>query len=121
MLVRLPELWVTMAVRPLEKSVAEDAQFAWTPAGIAPYSAEKANLARDETLLRLIAARSGGRYADIADFSELLDAIVERQKNFAGPQPQVKTYRLFNFGALFALFVSLLTAEWMLRRRWQLH
>ncbi len=91
------------------------------PLYVAPYSPEKANIVPDETLLRMVADRSGGRYADIAALPELLDYVVERLKGAAGPPPKPERYPLFNLAALFLLFVALLTGEWILRRRWQLH
>ena len=91
------------------------------PMFVAPFSPEKANLARDEILLQLIAGRSGGRYADIVGLPDLMDHVIQRQKHLAGPEVKPDRYPLFNLAVLFFVFVGLLTGEWLLRRRWQLH
>ena len=90
------------------------------PLSVAAHSAELDILARNEDLLRRIAQRSEGKYDDISRLPEVIDQIIDRQKHLAGTAPQTETLRLYNFPALFLLFVGLLTAEWILRRNWQL-
>ncbi len=81
---------------------------------------EKQKLARDDNLLRRIAKVSGGQFADLAALPDLLDNIIDRRKTRAGPPPQAKSRRLYNFPILFILFVALLTSEWLLRRSWNM-
>ncbi|MFP4105149.1 MAG: glutamine amidotransferase [Phycisphaerae bacterium] len=87
---------------------------------IEPRSAEMDNLARDDGTLQQIAQVSGGQYASLAGLPDLLDALIARQAERAGPAPSREVIPLHHFTLLFLLLVSLLTAEWLLRRRWQL-
>ncbi|MDY6913538.1 MAG: glutamine amidotransferase [Planctomycetota bacterium] len=87
---------------------------------VAPHSAEMDRLARETDTLRDIAARSGGRYADISGLPELVDHILDRRKALAYPAERARSYRLYHFPVLFIAFVVLLTGEWLLRRYWQL-
>ena len=91
------------------------------PLAVRPRSSELENTDRNDRLLREIARRSGGAYEDIARLPELLDVILARQKGMAAPGPLITWHRLYNFPVLFVLFVALVTAEWLLRHRWQLH
>ena len=84
------------------------------------HSAELENVDRDDPLLRRIAERSGGAFEDLSRLPELLDTIFRRAEAMAPPAPDARQVRLYNFGLLFVLFVGLLTAEWLLRRAWQL-
>ena len=90
---------------------------------VAPRSSETARLARDreDRLLRNIAERSEGRFADISALPEMVDLIVRHQKARTGQAPEGDDYALYDFTTLFIAFVVLLTAEWLLRRNWQLH
>jgi len=90
------------------------------PLTVAPYSAETERLGRDADLLRRLADRTGGRYVDINELPELVAALIEKGRSFTGPPPRASLHPLFNFPALFLLFVAFLTVEWLLRRRWQL-
>ncbi len=83
-------------------------------------STELENLMRNEQLLRDLAEISDGQFADISALPDLLDSIIERQRELAGPQARPRVQRLYNFPLLFVLFVILLTVEWGLRRTWQL-
>jgi len=91
------------------------------PLLVRPRSSELENTDRNDRLLREIARRSDGAYEDIARLPELLDVILARQKGMAAPRPTVRRHRLYNFPVLFVLFVALVTAEWLLRHKWQLH
>jgi hypothetical protein len=82
---------------------------------------EMDTLARNEATLRMIAARTGGRYADVSGLPEVIDQIIDRQKALAAPAPKGAIRQLYNFPLLFLVFVGLLTGEWLLRRNWQLH
>ena len=93
---------------------------------VAPFSAEMANVAMDETTLRGMASQSRGLYADLPGLPEIVDQIVERQRLMAGPIPKPKEYPAsldwpIWFTVFFVLFVGLITAEWIMRRNWQLH
>ena len=77
-------------------------------------------LARNEDLRRAIADDTDGRCEDIVYLPELIGHIIEQQKGRAAPGPQTQIFRLYDFTALFLLFVALLTVEWILRRNWQL-
>lgn len=91
------------------------------PLVVAPQSAETERLARNDALLQQIADRSGGRFVRLSALPDLVDRLIERGKVLAGPVPQVTIYRLYNFVVLFVAFAVLITAEWLLRRNWQLH
>ena len=88
---------------------------------VAPHSAEMDHLARDEALLRSIADKSGGAYADIFGLPDVLRQIQDRQRGRSPGKVQAQTFSLHNFAALFIVFVGLITGEWLLRRSWQLH
>jgi uncharacterized membrane protein len=88
---------------------------------VAPYSSEMQNLSRNSELLGKLAQISGGRYADIGGFADLVDQIIDRQKGKAVALPEPQVHHLYNFVLLFVIFAALLTSEWMLRRSWQLH
>ncbi len=87
---------------------------------VAPHSAELERLARDETTLRMIADRSGGRYGDVYALPEVVRQIGERHRDRTLGSVQAETFSLHNFTILFLLFIALLTGEWLLRRSWQL-
>ena len=86
----------------------------------APQSAEMDRLARNTKGLQAIANASRGRYAELSALPELLDHIVQQVRGRTGFVPAPEKFPLYNFVLLFLLFVALLTAEWILRRRWQL-
>lgn len=88
---------------------------------VAPRSSETARLARNDVLLRQIAETSKGRFTDISGLPEMVDLIIRRQKARLAPAPEAEEYLLYDFTTLFIAFVVLLTAEWILRRNWQLH
>ena len=90
------------------------------PLAVALHSAEMDRLARDDDLLRRLAARSDGVYENISRLPEMIDRIVERSQAATAP-PKPRIIRLYEFTVLFLLFVALLTTEWLLRRSWQLH
>ena len=75
---------------------------------------EELNL-NDEDL-RKLASETGGRYYYLSNVNELLlDLASKEQAN------RISGYRkLYHLPALFFVFVGLLTAEWILRRKWQL-
>jgi hypothetical protein len=80
---------------------------------------ELQHLACDDKFMRELARVSGGIFGEIDSLPDLLDRIQQQhQGNRREVKPQM--YRLFNFPALFLLFVALLTVEWLLRRYWQL-
>jgi uncharacterized membrane protein len=87
---------------------------------VAPHSKEMDRLARNDKLLRRIAAMSDGRCAKLFDVGKLIAQLISRGEALAGTGPRITNYRLYNFTLLFVIFVVLLTAEWVLRRNWQL-
>ncbi|MCD6365572.1 MAG: hypothetical protein J7M14_06820 [Planctomycetes bacterium] len=90
------------------------------PLAVIAHSVESARLARNDKLLADIAKRSGGSSENISHLGELIEQIIQRH---GGPAASAKPriVRLYNFTALFIVFVALVTGEWLLRRRWQLH
>ena len=97
------------------------------PLTVATHTAETDRTARDRKTLTAIADETGGQNADIKQLPELVDSIIDRHKK-ANPTPPLRIVKLFyffgdnsGFTALFLALVALLTTEWMLRRRWQLH
>jgi uncharacterized membrane protein len=88
---------------------------------VAPYSSEMQNLSRNSELLGKLSELSGGRYADIGGFADLVDQIIDRQKGKAVATPEPQVHHLYNFVLLFVIFAALVTSEWLLRRSWQLH
>jgi hypothetical protein len=86
------------------------------------HSAEMDRLARNDALLADLAARTGGRYVDDpAKLPELLDELVARGRVIAPPAQLPEPIRLYDYTLLLVAFVALMTGEWLLRRRWQLH
>jgi len=90
------------------------------PLVVAAASTETEPLARNDDLLRRIAEVSGGEFVDIAMLPELVDRIVQRRLQVAGPPSQPTVRRLYHFPTFLAALVCLLTAEWLLRRHWRL-
>ncbi len=87
---------------------------------VAPQSAEMDQLARNDDLLRGVAEASGGSFGILAGLPDLVDRITREQLQRSPLPAEGRTVRLFHFPLLFGLFVVLLTAEWLLRRGWQL-
>jgi len=108
-----------LSVRGVDSAGKELGRDEMTLTVLAP-TAEMQRLARDEPALRRIADRSRGRYADIAALPEVVDEALARARAAAGPVAPPRTLRLYNFPAAMVLFAILLTAELVLRRRWQL-
>jgi hypothetical protein len=69
-------------------------------------------------LLRRIADLSGGKYFDYANANKAFEYLQARPAGFAKPQTEVT--ELWDSGWIVALFVSLLSVEWMLRKKWGL-
>ena len=91
------------------------------PLTVAAHSKETDRLARQSELLRtLAAAREGGRYAELSALPEIVDTLVQRSQRLTVPLPAAAIYPLYNFPVLFFVLVGLLSAEWLLHRRWQL-
>lgn len=90
------------------------------PVVVEAASKEMEQLARNDALLRDLAVVTGGRYADLTALPDVIDDLIDRQRRLAGPPPRPDIHRLYHFPVLFIAFVVLLTAEWLLRRRWQL-
>ena len=67
-----------------------------------------------------IAAETDGRYFYLLNIARLNDYLTRRveEKRIYSEKPRWDTPR--PFGLLFVLFVSLMTVEWILRKRWQL-
>ena len=90
------------------------------PLHVAAQSAEMDSLARNDSLLRNLSSRTGGRYADISQMPELVDVLIDRRRTLSPAVGGAKTYRMYSFPVLFTLCGLLLTSEWLLRRKWQL-
>jgi hypothetical protein len=84
----------------------------WTLVGGA--DPEMADPRLNQELLARLAAASGGRYLADADISQLPSLLVSAQQETVPPERQ----DLWNNVWTFALIVLLLSAEWILRRRW---
>ncbi|MGD0091682.1 MAG: glutamine amidotransferase [Planctomycetota bacterium] len=74
----------------------------------------KANL----SLLRRIAALSGGMYYDPAHAADAFQAVAKRQASFS--KTVAEAAEAWNRPWLLAFFAGFLTLEWMLRKRWGL-
>ena len=84
----------------------------WTLVGGADL--EMADPRVNEDVLRRLAVASGGRYLREADLSSL--PAVLRETSAEAPQPEQQD--LWNNSWMLALIIGLLSAEWVLRRRW---
>jgi uncharacterized membrane protein len=84
----------------------------WTLVGGA--DPEMADPRLNQELLSRLAAASGGRYLADADISQLPSLLMSAQQETVPPERQ----DLWNNVWTFALIVLLLSAEWILRRRW---
>lgn len=93
-------------------------------------SAEFEKLSLDADRLGKMAAASGGEYLKLPGLSDLIARLARRYETQGhGPQ-QATEYTVFaaktsfrrhlKMAVVFGLFVLLVTAEWLLRRRWQL-
>ena len=70
----------------------------------------------NDDVLRRIAGDSGGRYYYLSNVNELLLDLAAEQE-----ATRITGYRKFyHLPAIFFIFIALLTAEWVLRRTWQL-
>ncbi len=87
---------------------------------VALHSKETDRLARNDALLQAVADARDGRYAELAALPDVIDKLIRQRQASMPPAPPAKQYNLYNFTLLFLLFVALLTAEWILRRNWQL-
>lgn len=77
---------------------------------------ELERLSLNEGLLRRLAQETRGRYLSLANVARL-----EKQLTSSEHVKRIfKQQRLYHTPAFFFLFIGLLTAEWSLRKRWQL-
>lgn len=90
------------------------------PLFVAERSKEMDRLARNDETLKTIVAESHGKFAELSALPEILDKIINQYTRGPAVQAESKQYNLYNFTLLFIIFVVLLTAEWALRRNWQL-
>jgi hypothetical protein len=70
----------------------------------------------NEALLRRVARQSGGRYVRAADAPRVAEWLKDSVPQNAAPERR----DLWHEPWAFALVVALLSAEWILRRRWGL-
>lgn len=84
-------------------------------------SAETQQLSRNDALLGRLAEVSGGRLAELTGLPELVDQLIARSRARSTPQAKPRLVRLYHFPLLFVAFAVVITGEWLLRRRWQLH
>jgi hypothetical protein len=93
-------------------------------------SAEFEKLSLDSDRLNKMAAGAGGEYLKLPGLSDLMVRLTRRYETHGhGPQ-QAAEYALFTaetsfkrhvkMAVAFGLFVACVTAEWLLRRHWQL-
>lgn len=92
------------------------------PLIVAPHSQEAERLARDTATLKAVAAARDGRYAELAALPDVVNELIQRKQARLLPPMYIgaRQFDLYNFTLLFLVFVGLLTAEWLLRRSWQL-
>ena len=69
-------------------------------------------------LLKRIAELSGGKYFDYGNARKAFEYLMTRPAGYSKPQTEVS--ELWNSGWVIALFVSLLSFEWYLRKKWGL-
>jgi uncharacterized membrane protein len=67
----------------------------------------------NEALLRRIAEKSGGRYVTLADAPSLMNDLRSQERS----RRTLTEWSLFNGPLFFILFVGMVTAEWILRKR----
>ena len=70
----------------------------------------------NEALLRRIAEKTGGRYVTLADAQTLIQELRSHERS----RRKLTELSLFNMPLFFLLFVGLVTAEWILRKRQEL-
>jgi uncharacterized membrane protein len=70
----------------------------------------------NEALLRRIAEKTGGRYLSLADAGVLIRELQSTERS----RRKLTELSLFNLPLFFLLFVGLVTAEWVLRKRQEL-
>jgi len=90
------------------------------PLTVAPSAKETDRVARDAETLKAIARARDGVYAELSHLPEVIDEIHRRTQSRLLPAPPPREIRLYDFALLFAAFVVLVTAEWLIRRNWQL-
>ena len=91
------------------------------PLEVTADSRETEQVARNVRLLDRLAEAGGGRSVDLAQLPDLLDDLLAEadRLRYAG-RPMQTVHRLYDFPLLLVLAVVLLTAEWLLRRNWQM-
>jgi len=93
---------------------------------IAPHLREMDRVDCDANTMTEMAIHSGdsfgnGVYREISGLPDLLTEMRSRLQIDKDRGPRIIDKALYNFPLLFLLFVALLTGEWLLRRKWQLH
>ena len=83
---------------------------------------ETERIARDDLRLRAIANRSAGLFAALTALPDIVDQLIETLAGAGdtSSDPVATITPLHSFPLGFAAMVTLLTSEWLLRRRWQL-
>lgn len=81
-------------------------------------SLEFAETKMNRTLLQQLAERSGGMYADAADFPGLAEAILARDGMSVQERTLVSEHELWRLPWYLAAIVTLFGTEWFLRKRW---
>ncbi len=72
-------------------------------------------------MLERIALAGKGQFLELASLHELLTSMRAARRLELRRENPATEWRLFDLGpAIFVVFVLLVTAEWLLRRRWQL-
>jgi len=89
------------------------------PLAVLTRGGELDRIARDDLLLADIARRSGGRSGDLAALTDLIDHLSARAERPDVPHAAT-VVPLHSLPIGLTAMISLLTLEWILRRRWQL-
>jgi len=105
----LPGKYQATLLQPSEGAAASSTTFE-----IKPPPRELARLAVDQQALIEAAEISGGKYYTLATASELVDDLPQPRQTMI---EQLPAQPLWNTHTAIALFIALLTAEWLLRRR----
>lgn len=103
-----PGLHQALIVQPSSQSPVSEAFTVASPPG------EQANLRADEKSMRGIAETTGGRFFEIQEMKQLLGSLPQGNPTRLGTLPPEP---IWNSTWIALLVVSLLTAEWLLRRK----
>ncbi|MBI2427275.1 MAG: VWA domain-containing protein [Ignavibacteriales bacterium] len=81
-------------------------------------SIEFAETKMNKSLLQQIASKSGGMYADAAQFDSLMQKILSRPEMKQREKIHTSEFELWNLPAYLSAIILLFATEWFLRKRW---